>query len=204
MIIDQNGNISIDHNGSDGVSTTQNLPNVIQGGESSSSSGNGGTNVSSDDHSDDNSVSSSNNGESINVNGGKAVVNGHTLSDGVNTIDGQTYTLTKSYLLGPSITHGPGMQINPRVTQAFGCQLVADRVSQGNCDGIQSKIDAALASVTSSAPPAQSTGSGGDTVSSSNSNSGSGSADAAVHGAQRSQWAMMGAVAVGGVLAALM
>lgn len=79
--------------------------------------------------------------------GGHAIVDGQTLTSGLNTVDGQVYTLTNDFLIGPSITDGPGIQINPSVTQAFGCQIVAG-TQQGDCDGIEAQISSALATVT--------------------------------------------------------
>ena len=79
---------------------------------------------------------------------GTAVVDGNTLTPGVNTIQGNVYTYTDDFVFGPSITQGPNLQIQPGITQAFGCQLVGANIRQGDCDGIEGRISSALASAT--------------------------------------------------------
>lgn len=104
-------------------------------------------------HSNKVSVNNDNVDNNISTVDGETEINGQKLHDGVNTVDGKVYTKTKGFLIGPSITNGPGFQLSPQVTQAFGCMKTGNNVQMGNCDNIQSKIDKALASVTSSDKP---------------------------------------------------
>lgn len=90
---------------------------------------------------------------SLSVTNGEVEINGHKLNDGVNTIDGKTYTKTKGFVIGPSITNGPDFQLSPQVTNAFGCMKAGNNVEMGDCKDVQSKIDKALASVTGSDKP---------------------------------------------------
>lgn len=153
--------------------------------------------------------------------GNQAIVDGTTLTTGLNNIGGQTYTYTEGYVIGPTITQGPSLQINPQVTQAFGCQIVQGGIQQGDCNNIQAKISSALATITNvgqnAATTATSSSSAQQTSSSSSSSSGnsntnnggttttsqsSSSTDAAVVAAplQASVWMLTCAAAVGSVL----
>lgn len=141
-----------------------------------------------------------------NAYGGQAIVDGTTLTTGLNTIGAQTYTYTDGYVLGPTITQGPSLQINPSVTQAFGCQIVDGGTQQGNCDNIQAKISSALASVTSggSQTVAASATSSSSSSSAQQTSGSSSSTDAAPTPLHVHKWTLVCAAVVGSFLAVLM